>query len=307
MKPASPESKTRAFGIVLLATSFWGLSGTAAQILFQDYSFPPLGLVTLRLLIASAILFLWFRPRWPAPHSRQMILFAILGILPSQLFYFLAIDYSNVAVATLLQLLFLPMVASYEIVVRVYRLTFSHLAAISLAIIGTVLLVVNGPSLELHVTPLGFIFGMLCALAAAYVALASKPLINVHGSWPVTTWAFFIAGLVSLPIGTASLMHAAFTTPIVLLILFVAFFGTLLAYGLYIRSLQHLTATEVAVTATGEPIVASAASYAFLGLLLSPFQYAGGGLILFALFFLRNVIRSPKEENLPLSSDSKPE
>ncbi|MDG6995504.1 MAG: EamA family transporter [Nitrososphaerota archaeon] len=291
------KSKAGAFGIALLATALWGLSGTAAQLLFQKYSFPPLGLVTLRLFIASAMLFVWLRPKWPGPDSKQMLLFGIFGILPSQLFYFLAINYSNVAMATLLQLLFLPIVAVYEILIRVYKFTFSHLAAILLAMGGTVLLVLNGPSLSLHITPLGFLFGTLCALAAAYYTLASKRLTVVYGSWSVTAWGFLIAGVVSLPIGTISLINASFTIPVILLILFVGFFGTLLAYGLYVMSLQRLTATEASITATGEPITASIASYVFIGVLLSPFQYLGGGLILVAMYFLRNVIRKPEEES----------
>jgi drug/metabolite transporter (DMT)-like permease len=296
------ENKVGAFLITLLATGLWGLSGTAAQILFRD-SFPPLGLVTLRLFIASAILFPWFRPKWPAAHSRQMILFGIFGILPSQLFYFLSIDFSNVAVATLLQLLFLPIVAVYEILIHVYKLTFSHIAAITLAVLGTVLLVINGPTLQLRVTPLGFVFGITCAISAAYYTLASKTLSKTYGSWTVTTWGFLIAGLVSLPFGTTFLIHADFTLPIILLILFVGFFGTLLAYGLYVRSLERLTATEAAITATNEPIVASIASYAILGVLLTPFQYLGGGLILVAMFFLRNVIKKPKNQDHRKNSD----
>jgi drug/metabolite transporter (DMT)-like permease len=301
MKPRSPDSKIGGFSSALLATCLWGLSGTVAQILFQRYYFPPEGLVTLRLFIASALLFVWLKPKWPSAHSKQMIIFGVLGILPSQLFYFLAIDYSNVAVATLLQLLFLPIVAIYEIVVHVYKLTFSHLAAISLAVIGTVLLVVNGSTLALHITPLGFVFGTLCALAAAYYTLASKALTKSYGSWSITAWGFLIAGVASLPIGTISLIHQEFTISILALIIFVAFFGTLLAYGLYVRSLQSLTATEASITATGEPITASIASYALIGVLLSPFQYLGGALILAAMFFLRNVIKKPEEGALAKS------
>jgi drug/metabolite transporter (DMT)-like permease len=290
------ESKARAFGVAVLATGLWGLSGTAAQVLFQKYLFPPIGLVTLRLFIASLLLFVWFKPRWPKAHSRQMIVFGILGILPSQLFYFLSINYANVAVATLLQLLFLPIVATYEILVHVYRFTFSHAAAISLAMFGAALLVVSGPTLGLHITPLGFIFGLLCAVAAAYYTLASKALTKAYASWSITAWGFLIAGTASLPFGTLTLIHEQFTLSVIALIFFVAFFGTLLAYGLYVRSLQYLTGTEASITATGEPIMASVASYVFLGVLLSPFQYLGGGLILVAMFFLGNVIKTPKEE-----------
>jgi drug/metabolite transporter (DMT)-like permease len=290
IKPAQ-QARSGAFLVALTATSLWGLSGTAAQILFEKYSFSPLGLVTLRLLIGSVLLFLWVRPKWPKSHSKEMIAFGILGILPSQLFFFLAINYSNVSIATLLQLLFLPMVAIYEILVRVYKFSFSYLAAISLAMIGTLLLVVKGPSLDLHVSLLGFVFGILCACAAAYYTLASKRLTKDYGSWSVTAWGFLIAGVVSLPIGTESLLQEKFTIPIIGLVLFVAIFGTVLAYGLYVKSLQNLTATEASITATGEPIMASVASYLLLGVLLLPFQYLGGGLILVAIFFLRNVIK----------------
>jgi drug/metabolite transporter (DMT)-like permease len=285
------QSKTGSFGLAIVATCLWGLSGTAAQILFQKYSFPPEGLVTLRLFIASAFLFLWVRPKWPRAHTGTIIMFGLLGILPSQLFYFLAISYSNVAIATLLQLLFLPMVAIYEIAVHVYKFSFSHLAAITLAMVGTFLLVANGSSFSLHVSALGFIFGTLCAVAAAFYTLESKKLTAIYGSWPITAWGFLIAGTASLPIGTFSLIREKFTLQIFALVLFVAIFGTLFAYGLYVRSLQRLTGTEASIAATGEPIMAAVASYFLLGLLLTPLQYIGGALILVAIIFLRNVIK----------------
>jgi drug/metabolite transporter (DMT)-like permease len=290
MKQIRASKRANAFVVAMIATALWGLSGTAAQVLFQRYFFPPIGLVTLRLFIASLFLFVWFRPNWPKAHTRQIIMFGLLGILPSQLFYFLSIDYTNAAVATLLQLLFLPIVATYEILVHVYKLSFSHAAAISLAMLGTVLLVIGGPSLEFHITPLGFLFGLLCAASAGYYTLASKALTRNYGSWTITAWGFLVGGLGSIPIGTISLINSTFSIPIIGLILFVAVFGTLLSYGLYVKSLENLTGTEASITATGEPIMASVASYVFLGVILSPVQYIGGGLIIAAMIFLRKAI-----------------
>ncbi len=113
---------------------------------------------------------------------------------------------------------------------------------------GSVLLVVNGSNLELHITPIGFVFGTLCALAAAYYTLTSKALTKAHGSGSVTAWGFLIACVASLPFGTLTLIHEQFTLSVIALILFVAFFGTLLAYGLYVRSLKYLTGTEASIT-----------------------------------------------------------
>ncbi len=295
MKAVGTKGKSSAFGIAILATALWGLSGTAAQVLFQRYLFPPVGLVTLRLFIASLLLFLWFKPKWPKAHTKYMIIFGVLGILPSQLFYFLSIDYANVAVATLLQMLFLPIVAGYEIAVHVYKFSFSQAAAISLAIVGTILLVASATTLELNVTFLGFIFGILCACAAAFYTLFSKALTKHYSSWSVTAWGFLVAGVASLPFGTPTLLHANFSLDIILLILFVAVFGTLFSYGLYVKSLESLTGTEASIAATGEPIMAAVASFIFLGVLLSPLQYIGGALILVAMYFLKNVVKSPKE------------
>ena len=289
------ESRTSAFVIAVLASCLWGMSGTVAQILFQRYSFPPLGLITLRLTIASAFLLLWFRPKWPKQDSKRMLLFGIAGILPSQLFYFLAISYSNAAVATLLQILFLPIVVVYEVLVHVYRFTFRHFAAIALAMVGTFLLVVNGMTLGLHITLLSFVFGIACAFGAAYYTLAARALTRRWGSWTTTTWGFVIAGLLSAPLGTESLLKTRFSVTIALLVIFVALIGTLLTYGLYVMSLRRLTGTEASVAATGEPITASIASYVVLGTALSTFQYLGGGLIIVAIVLLRSVIRGRSE------------
>jgi drug/metabolite transporter (DMT)-like permease len=70
------------------------------------------------------------------------------------------------------------------------------------------------------------------------------------------------------------------------LVAFVILFGTILGYGLYLSGLVGLSATQAGVSASIEPIAASAAAYAFLGVSLSPLQYLGGALILVAVVLL---------------------
>src|SRR6266702_2782260 len=47
----------------LIGAGFWGLSGTAAQALFQTYQFPVIALVTIRTLVSGLILFIIVRPQ----------------------------------------------------------------------------------------------------------------------------------------------------------------------------------------------------------------------------------------------------
>lgn len=101
--------------MVVIGACLWGLSGTAAQQLFQYENVSTEWLVTIRLLISGAILLIissfgtrkkeifgiWKR-RFDAT---KMILFGLFGMLAVQYTYFASIKEGNAAVATLLQYL----------------------------------------------------------------------------------------------------------------------------------------------------------------------------------------------------------
>ncbi len=278
----------------LVAAGCWGLSGTAAQALFVRFGFPVLGLVSIRMLSAGALLLLLLRPGSRPALTGSFLVLAVLGIGGSQITYLEAIQYSNAVTATLLQFLFLPMVAAYEAGTGRIRWSPAWSATVGLAAVGTLLLVA-GPSTTsfgIRVTPGGLLFGLLSAVAGAYYSLAGGPLAQRHGPWPVTAWGFLLGGAVTLPFGAAALAQyrlPAGTGPIAEvsgLVGFVVVFGTLLGYGLYLYGLGHLPATEAGVAASVEPISAGVATYLFLGVTLTVAQYAGGALILVAVALL---------------------
>jgi drug/metabolite transporter (DMT)-like permease len=284
----------RALLATLLAGGLWGLSGTAAQALFGHYGFPVLGLVTVRMLIAGTILLAVFGSVHRPAFTGSFLLLAVLGIGGSQLSYLEAIQYSNAVTATLLQFLFLPMVASVEALTGRIVWSSAWSATLALAGAGTFLLVVSpeGSSLGILVTPGGLVFGILSAVAGAYYSLVGGPLAQRHGPWPVTTWGFLIGGIVTFPFGAADLVGYRLPSGIVPalgvlgLVAFIIVAGTLLGYGLFLVGLRHLPATEVGVAASIEPISAGLATYLFLGVSLTALQYGGGALILFAVSLL---------------------
>ncbi len=187
----------------LLGASFWGLSGTAAQALFHLYRFPVVGLVTIRMLLSGLFLLIIFRPSIPSRPWLPLIVLSVFGYAGSQLTYLGAIQFSNAATATLLQFLFLPIVAGYEVLTG--RLRWSHrwTMTLVLAAVGTFLLI-GGASLQILVTPAGLLFGLLAALGGAYYTLGSRRFVRIQSSWWITTWGFVIGGLATLPFGTVS-------------------------------------------------------------------------------------------------------
>src|SRR5208283_5366844 len=107
-------------------SALWGLSGTAAQVILQGYLFPVWGLTTIRMLGAACLLLAVARPKWPRPWTASFASMAILGLVGSQVTYLEALFYSNVTTATLLQFLFLPMVAGYELASGAIRRSRGH-------------------------------------------------------------------------------------------------------------------------------------------------------------------------------------
>lgn len=277
--------------VSILGAGLWGFSGIAAQALFQIYRFPVLGLVTIRMIVAGLLLFVIFRPLRPTRPLLPLVALAIFGYVGSQLTYLEAIQYSNAATATLLQFLFLPIVAGYEAISG--NLRWSHRWTVTMILAGTgTVLLIGGTTLQILVTPIGLLFGLLAALGGAYYTLGSEPFVKGRGSWWITTWGFLIGGLLTLPLGAVSLTSYSFptttigTTIVLFLVGFVIVVGTMLAFGLYLSGLQRLSATEIGIASSAEPIVSAGAAYALLGVVLTLPQYAGGALILVAVLLV---------------------
>lgn len=299
------SSSSRTFFATIIGVSFWGLSGTAAQALFLYFNFPVVGLLSIRLLSSGAILLAVFRPAKPAwSDLRQLVPIAVFGFLGSQFTYLAAIQNSNAATATLLQFLFLPIVAVYEALTGTIKWSLRWTLVMILAIVGTLLLIGILGSVHLLITEAGVAFGLLAAVSAAFYALYSRPIVRKKGSWWLVTWGFLLAGVFSVPFGAYFLSKYAFPASartdldIVSLILFIVVFGTMLAYGLFLSGLQKLTATEVGVISSFEPITAAIAAFVFLGVVLNGLQYLGGALILSAVILIALTSRSKSREKM---------
>lgn len=157
--------------MVVVAASLWGISGTAAQYLFQHSKMEVGWLVTVRLL-ASGVLFLLlallgrnkqavldvWRSKYTVFH---FILFGLFGMLGVQFTYFAAIETGNAAVATLLQYAAPLIIMGYYLVkLRKFPNRF-EISAVFLTLFRTFLLLTNGSPQTLAVSKAGFFWGIL--------------------------------------------------------------------------------------------------------------------------------------------------
>jgi len=258
----------------------WGVSGTAAQRLL-GLGLSAQWLTALRLLVAGAAILLVARPRLPRPLGSLVV--TGLGLGAAQFGFFAGIAHADVATIALLQYLAIPIMAGYEIARGQLAVSPAQLGAAALAVVGAALLLFGGAAhgSMLAVSPLGLAFGCLAAVSIAVYTLVSAQLVQRNGPWATTGWASLIGAIpLSLWAPPWSTSARLFDLEVVLLIGFVVIIGTLVATALYVASLRYLSATETSVASTTEALGAAASAYGFLGVTLTPQQYAGGALIL---------------------------
>ncbi|WP_081416020.1 DMT family transporter [Peribacillus kribbensis] len=259
--------------MVLLGASFWGVSGTAAQYLFQKQGFSPEWLTVMRLLISGVLLLgiaykkeknlLW--GIWKNKTDRiSILLFGILGMLAVQYTYFAAIKEGNAATATVLQYLAPALITCYA-AIRARSLPSKTVAvSVIFAILGTFLLVTGGQIHTLSISGWAVFWGITSAFALAFYTLQPKKLLLKWGSALVVGWGMLIGGIFFSLIHPPWRFSGQWSLSSLAAVAFVILFGTILAFYFYLESTKYISATEVSLLASAEPLSATFISIVWL-------------------------------------------
>ncbi|MBB2482996.1 EamA family transporter [Bacillus sp. APMAM] len=302
--------------LVITGAIFWGIGGTVAKKLFQQYAIDINWLVTTRLLIAgllllsvqffrkdrSQILGVWKNRR----AALQLIIFGLIGMLGVQYTYMASIKNGNAAVATLLQYLAPVMIIVYLILSRQSVLTRKDLVTVSLALIGCFFLLTNSSFSQLSVPTLAIVWGILSGLALAFYTLYAVPLLKQYDSLVIVGWAMMIGGF------ALSFIHPPWqmdfkdlTLEAYLYLIFVIIFGTMIAFWFFIESLQSLSPKESSLLGSIEPLAAVLTTVFWLKESFGIFQWIGTTCIIIMILLLALHKDSSSNTN-QLSKNEKP-
>ncbi|EZP76820.1 hypothetical protein H839_09498 [Parageobacillus genomosp. 1] len=305
---AQVSNRIKGLMMVITGATLWGLSGTAAQVLFQEKQITAEWLVVVRMIMAGSALLLFAACKRMAVLSIwaniksivSLLLFGLFGMLGVQYTYFASIATGNAATATLLQYLAPVYIVLYVMVAQKHRPTKEVALAIVLALLGTFLLITNGSTGELKVPFISVVWGVLSGVALAFYTLSSAQMLKKWHSIIVVGWGMVIGG------GGMCFVFPPFPLPEVrwdvetwLLIVFVVVFGTLFAFLLFIESIRYLSPTESSLLSSVEPLSAVVASIAFLHVPFGLFQAVGAVCIMVTVLLL-----SQKKEKQPSNSTS---
>lgn len=294
--------KRKGLTCAIVGTTFWGMSGVTAQYLFSKQPVEPGWLVGVRLAIAGLLLVIWSSVTntkevlaiWRYWQDWTLLIaFALFGMIPSQYSYFMAVKHGNAPTATILQFLG-PLFIILYLAIRHWRLP-RRIDAISMviALFGTYLLVTKGQFDRLQLAPAAVFWGVMAGVGQALYTLIPIRLLQKYDAKVVTGWAMLIGSLVFMP-------HIVMT-PLPNLnlmswggVLFVATFGTMFAYLLYLQSLNYIMPATTGMLSSFEPLTATVLSILILHTAFGLPEMLGGAMILATAFLQAIAVSGPK-------------
>ena len=280
------HSRSSGLVIVFLATIAWAASGILITWIVDWSGITPVSLAFWRDLvtfISLLVMVILFKPSLLKVRRGDIAWLLAMGLISVaglHVIWNINVLWNGAALATITQ-------ANAPIFVMVMAWLFwrepftkRKIGAISLAILGTVLVASVDTLDAAQLTLSGLLIGLTSAFSYSLYSIFGKKLRGAYNPWTVMLYSFGFASLALLPFQLNSYIPSVVTTPVLLSFAALVIVPTILGYGLYMIGLGRLPASVTAVIATAEIPLAAIYAYFALGERLSLGQIFGAILII---------------------------
>ncbi|MBR9902718.1 MAG: DMT family transporter, partial [Gammaproteobacteria bacterium] len=246
--------------LIALAAFFWGISGGIAGILL-DSGWDPAVVSFYRGFVGLLFALVWllFQRSHSGLNSRQLWFWSVvagLGVAGNFTFYFLSIEYGNVAVAATLMYCAPVFVYLVSFALKLERPTAAKWLAIALVMVGVVLLTklyaIGASDLSLMGVGTGLLAGLSYALFIFGFKYAAP-----HGSpSAVLTIAFTVLAIALLLPADIPQVISVINAPELPLFVVLGILGAGLSFLLYVVGIKHAAPALASMVAMVEPVTA---------------------------------------------------
>jgi drug/metabolite transporter (DMT)-like permease len=279
--------------MILGAASLWGVSATAAKVLFK-YQLDTVLVVQARVTVSFILLLLFaaaFRREIMRTGIRDLWKFALLGcigVAGTNFSYYYAIRESTVATAILIQYTAPLLVMGYEVWRGHERLSGIKIGAAILSLAGCFLAVGGYDSGVLKLTPLALLAGIGSIIGFAFMTVFTRDVLKSQNVWTMTFYSIGFAALFWLVQNPPWAIPAEIPSSGTLLPLAVlAVVSLLIPHSLFFSGLRWVPPSRAIITSTIEPIVAIGSAALVLGEYLQPLQILGAVVVIGAIVVLQ--------------------
>lgn len=291
---SGPLRRRGAVGVAYVAASAlcFGSMPVFARRAYAD-GVDPSTLLLLRFGVAAAVvwvLFLVRRARLPRGRGLAMLVgMGALGYAGQAFSYFTALTLASAGLVALLLYLYPALVALLSWLVLRHPLTRLQLAALGMALLGSLLTIGRAGD----GAPLGIALALLAALIYSVYILVGARLpadVTPTASTAVVTSS---AALVYAAVAAVAGVRLPASAGGWLAVLAVAVVGTVLAIVFFLAGLERLGAVRTSVYSTLEPAFTLGLAALLLGEQVTPLRLGGGLLILGAVLLLARADLAP--------------
>lgn len=289
-----------AYIYVILGASLWGIIGIFVNDL-AEAGFSALEIVTLRVVCAAIILVLYLlltEPEKLLINLKDLPLFLGTGILSIVFFnwcYFTAIKEVSLSVAVML------LYTGPAFVVLLSRIFFKEslnrrkIVALFLTLSGCVFVVRLFPVSDLTISFYGILIGLGSGFGYALYSIFGKAALKKYSSLTIISYTFVVAAVALIPISGITIdANLLASTGVWWSIIGLGLLPTALAYLLYTNGLSMIESGKASITATIEPLVATAIGVFLYEEVLTFFQLLGFLLIIGAVVLIQRRGRKTK-------------
>jgi drug/metabolite transporter (DMT)-like permease len=272
MKSVHPSGKESIFGhgAAFIAYAIFGFNIIICKDLTSGGLIPPLGIFTLRSLVAGSLFWIvsLFQPREQVERKDYIKIFAasMLGFLTCQVTFLVGIPHitpMDCSILTAMAPIYTMFVAAIAIKEPI---TFKKAGGVALSFAGIIYLIVSrvaAPGGAAESTPFGIFMIILNSLSFSMYLGIFKPLIAKYSAVTFMKWIFLFSALVAAPLSMRGLIEvewAAIPAKQYAELAYLIICATFITYFLIPLAQKRIRPTLISMYSYVQPIIAIAVS-----------------------------------------------
>ena len=288
--------KSLALGYILAISGgiFWAVGGACGQYLFQHNNMTSNWLVPVRLTTAGFLLLLFALLRgenllsvWKTKQDIfDILLFGLLGSALCQYGYYTSIQYSNVALATVLAYMSPAMILVYTVIKKQRLPKFYEAVCVLLVVAGAFVCTTHLNPGSLAVTPEALFWGLISAASFVVYTMQPRRLLQKFDLVMIIGWGMVIGGITLILLFRPWTIHVTVNSTLFLNMAVVILFGTVFSFCFYQAGVTIVGSITGSILSSVEPVASMIISVLFLQVPLTLLDFAGFILILASIPFI---------------------
>ena len=282
--------KSLALGYILAISGgiFWAVGGACGQYLFQHNNMTSNWLVPVRLTTAGFLLLLFALLRrenlLSVGKTKQdifdILLFGLLGSALCQYGYYTSIQYSNVALATVLAYMSPAMILVYTVIKEQRLPKLYEAVCVLLVVAGAFVCTTHLNPGSLAVTPEALFWGLISAASFVVYTMQPRRLLQKFDLVMIIGWGMVIGGITLILLFRPWTIHVTVNSTLFLNMAVVILFGTVFSFCFYQAGVTIVGSITGSILSSVEPVASMIISVLFLQVPLTLLDFAGFILIL---------------------------